>query len=117
MSHEIVPQTPILNKQTYSAPMSYIGSTRRILPWASRPRPVALAITVWTTVILGLILIWALITCWYLLWGIFLVPYRLIRRQQRKALHVQRAQLAAMQTFMAGQMKQPPEPGPEQRTP
>jgi hypothetical protein len=40
MRHEIVLQTPILDNQTYSAPMSFIGSTPRILPWASRPRPV-----------------------------------------------------------------------------
>jgi hypothetical protein len=35
--HEIVPQTLILTKQTYAAPMSYVGSTRRIPVWASKP--------------------------------------------------------------------------------
>jgi hypothetical protein len=34
-------------------------------------------------------------------------PYRLLRRQQRKSQHLQRAQLATMQAMMAGQMKQP----------
>ena len=117
MSHEIVPQTPILDKQTYSAPMSFVGATKRILTWAGRPRSTALAVTVWTTVALGLVIVWALLVCWYVvifgLFGIFTFPYRLIRRHQRKALHVQRAQLAAMQTFVAGQMKQPPGPGPD----
>jgi hypothetical protein len=35
MRHEIVLQTPILDKQTYSAPMSFIGST----PASSRGHP------------------------------------------------------------------------------
>lgn len=56
---------------------------------------------------IGIILALLLITCWYLIWGIFLVPYRLLRRQQRKSQHLQRVQLAAMQAMMAGQTKRP----------
>ena len=51
-----------------------------------------------------LILALLLITYWYLIWGIFLVPYRL-RGQQRKSQHLQRVQLFATQAMMAGQMK------------
>jgi cyanate permease len=66
---------------------------------------------VWTAVALGLIIVWALLVCWYVvifgLFGIFTFPYRLIRRSQRKSQHVQRAQLATMQAMMAGQMNDP----------
>jgi Flp pilus assembly protein TadB len=127
MSHEIVPQTPILDKQTYSAPISYIGSTRRVMKWADRDRGQLAKVAVWTAVILGLVLVWAFVTVWYVVvlgvFGIFTFPYRLIRRSQRKTQHLQRAQLAAMQTLMAGQMKQPPDepggepPGPRQIRP
>jgi hypothetical protein len=77
-------------------------------PRVGRPaRSTALAITVWTASVLGIMLGFAVITCWYLIWGLFLVPYRLLRRQQRKSQHLQRAQLATMQAMMADQMKQP----------
>jgi hypothetical protein len=39
--------------------------------------------------------------------GLYADHLRLLRRQQRKSQHLQRAQLAAMQAMMAGQMKQP----------
>ena len=108
---EIVPQTPILSKQTYASPMSFVGATKRILTWADKPRSTGLAVTVWASVILSLVLVWALLACWYVvifgLFGIFTFPYRLIRRSQRKSQHVQRAQLATMQAMMAGQMNDP----------
>lgn len=109
MTHEIVPQAPILSKQTYASPMSFVGATKRIMKWADRPRSTAAGIAVWTGIALGLIIVWALLVCWYALifglFGIFTFPYRLIRRSQRKGQHVQRVQLATMQAMMAGQMK------------
>jgi hypothetical protein len=115
MTHsEIVPQTPIVSKQTYASPMSFVGSTRRILRWTDRDRATWSQIAVWTAVALGLVLVWALLLNWYfvifVVFGIFVIPYRLIRRSQRKSAHLQRVQLATMQAFMAGQMKDPEQP-------
>jgi len=63
--------------------MSFAGSAQRIWRlqryhdgWAEAGLTV-LALLVIT-------LAWAVILCWYLLWGIWLIPYRLIRRGQRK---------------------------------
>ena len=58
--------------------MSFSGSWRRT---RNALRPLALFLLV------GIPLIacwWALIACWYVVFGVFLVPYRLIRRGSRK---------------------------------
>ena len=66
-----------------SAPMSVAGSAQRI--WHITRNH-----TGWpeagfvTLAILAIILAWAAVLCWYALWGVFLIPYRLVRRGQRK---------------------------------
>lgn len=65
------------------APASYRGSARRL--WAlTRPgRPWAALLTV--PLVLALVLgAWGLVTVWYLLFGLFLAPFRLVRRGSRK---------------------------------
>jgi Flp pilus assembly protein TadB len=118
VTHGVVPETPILTKQTYASPMSYVGSTRRVLVWARHDRATWAEIAAWTAAVLGLLLIWTLLATWYVLifvvFGIFVFPYRLIRRSQRKSAHVQRVQLATMQAMMAGQMKHPEENASQQ---
>jgi hypothetical protein len=68
-----------------SAPLSFHGSAARI--WKlTRLAPE----NQWATVALGagaVLLIacaWILVLAWYVTWGLLLVPYRLIRRGQRK---------------------------------
>jgi Flp pilus assembly protein TadB len=94
--------------------MSFVGSTRRMVTWGSRDRSTGASVTVWAAVALGLILVWAFLGLWYFIifgaFGIFVFPYRLIRRSQRKSAHLQRVQLATMQAMMAGQMKQADSP-------
>ena len=111
ITHGVVPENPILTKQTYASPMSYAGSTKRMLAWARQDRSTGAQIAVWTAVIVGLLIVWAFLAAWYVLifglFGLFVIPYRLIRRSQRKSAQVQRAQLATMQAMMAGQMKHP----------
>lgn len=114
-THGVVPETPILTKQTYASPMSYVGSTRRMLSWARKGRPIWAEVFVWTGVVLGLLLTWALLAVWYFIifvvFGLFVIPFRLHRRAQRKELQLQKAQLATMQAMMAGQMKAEEGPG------
>jgi hypothetical protein len=67
-----------------SAPMSYAGSAQRIMRLrrgADAGAPLA-AITVAAVVLV--ISAWVLVTAWYLIWGIWLIPYRLMRRSARK---------------------------------
>ena len=64
-----------------SAPMSFHGSAARI--WSITNNSGIR----WLMVLVALVLIffvWWLVLAWYLIFGIFLIPYRLIRRGQRK---------------------------------
>jgi hypothetical protein len=97
-AHRVVPPPPVApqpsaaiyasqlqsEKVVVAAPMSFAGSAGRIWKLVSlRPDP-------WTRVLLGvlaialIVLAWTVVLAWYLFWGIWLVPYRLIRRGGRK---------------------------------
>jgi hypothetical protein len=68
-----------------AAPMSFAGSGGRLLNLV-RGRdmsPVAAAFA-WTGVILGIMLAWTAILCWYLVFGLMVAPYRIMRRGQRR---------------------------------
>lgn len=62
----------------YSAPMSFAGSAQRLRRWIRNTW------AFWTGGLLILLLWWAVIACWYVVFGVLLVPYRLIRRGNRK---------------------------------
>jgi hypothetical protein len=68
-----------------AAPLSFAGSTTRI---RNRVEEVPDGpVKIWVVIpaaVLFLLVAWAFILCWYLLWGLWLVPYRLFRRGQRK---------------------------------
>jgi Flp pilus assembly protein TadB len=82
-----------------------------MLRWARKDRPTWAQVLVWTGAALGILLAWTFLAGWYAIvfgmFGIFVIPYRIHRRHQRKELQIQRTQLATMQAMMAGQMKQP----------
>jgi hypothetical protein len=58
---------------------------------------------VWTAAALALIIMWSVLAVWYFiiffLFGIFVIPCRLMRRSQRKNLHVQTTALATQQAM------------------
>jgi uncharacterized membrane-anchored protein len=63
---------------TLESPTSFAGSARRIwlidrATWYK-----------WLAVVILIPLAWSFVLCWYLFFGIWLIPYRLIRRSQRK---------------------------------
>jgi len=75
---------PASSEVVVAAPMSFAGSAQRIwkLTKASDSAPAIIALSI---LAIGLILgAWAVVFCWYGIFGILLVPYRLIRRGQRK---------------------------------
>ena len=69
-----------------NAPMSYAGSAQRIMRVRRRASGGSggklVAITV--LAILLVLVAWVLVSAWYLVWGFWLVPYRLLRRGARK---------------------------------
>lgn len=71
-----------------AAPMSFSGSAQRF--WKLTPYPAgggwaaaARALTI-VAVILLIVMAWMIILCWYAIFGLLVVPYRLLRRGQRK---------------------------------
>src|SRR2546430_607233 len=67
-----------------SAPMSCNGAAKRAWRLTTKPRQAWVRWLVIVGVLLLILLWWTVILAWYLIWGIFLVPYRLIRRGSRK---------------------------------
>ncbi len=111
-----LPTEPVIKSKTYASPLSYVGSTRRIIAWASNmgKRNPLLAAVGWLLAIFALGFMWTFVTFWYVivfgLFGIFMFPYRLIRRSQRKSLHVQQTTLATQQAMLQ-QMTMMQQPG------
>jgi hypothetical protein len=67
-----------------SAPMSYAGSAARIMRIRRRASSDR-ELTAYTVLAVSLVVVaWACVTVWYLMWGVLLIPYRLIRRTQRR---------------------------------
>jgi Flp pilus assembly protein TadB len=106
----IIPDVPIMRKQTYASPMSYVGITRRSTAWVRR-----VGDTQWKTglaviaVALFLAVMYVLLLGWYfvifVLFGVFTFPYRLVRRSHRKQEHMQKQQLATMQAMLIQQQQ------------
>jgi hypothetical protein len=108
-----LPQVPVIKSKSYAAPLSYIGSARRIgaliNKWGGGNAGVAIAL--WALVGLPAVLLaWSFVTGWYLvifgLFGVFTFPYRLIRRSQRKSQHIQQVSLATQQALLLQQQQQ-----------
>lgn len=76
--------TPQSERIVVQAPMSYAGSAKRL--WrATHDRGAAVRWLVVIPLVLAMIaLAWVAVTAWYVVFGLLLVPYRLIRRGSRK---------------------------------
>ena len=79
---------------TYASPLSFVGSTRRLIGLARR-QP-----WLWPIVLVAIPAAWLFLVVWYVivfgLFGLVTIPFRLIRRGQRKSLALQRTQLEEM---------------------
>ncbi|HJS96319.1 MAG TPA: DUF1707 domain-containing protein [Solirubrobacteraceae bacterium] len=67
-----------------NAPMSYAGSAQRIFRLRRRAEGGGALAAITTLAILLILMVWIFVTVWYLIWGLWLVPYRLLRRGARK---------------------------------
>lgn len=104
------PQAPVLASRSYAAPLSFVGSTRRMTGWARRVGSnTGAAVAAWITVCCVLPFMWMFVLAWYAvvfgLFGVFTFPYRLMRRSQRKSTHLAQAQLAATQAMLHQQQQ------------
>jgi hypothetical protein len=64
-----------------SLPMSLAGSSERIWKLISPGNDIMLAVA--AAVLVGLT--WCVVLCWYVIWAVFLLPYRLITRPRTNA--------------------------------
>ena len=84
-----------------SAPMSFTGAAARAWKLTPYPRGTGWMTAARTAVITGVLLLiliwWAAVLCWYLIFGIWLIPYRLIRHGARRR-KIERLQHAEMMT-------------------
>lgn len=71
-------------KVVVSAPMSFSGSASRI--W--KITDVKNALLRWLLLVPAALFLvsmaWVLVFCWYMIFGLWVVPYRLVRRSSRK---------------------------------
>src|SRR4051794_24160681 len=67
-----------------NAPLSYAGSAQRIFRIRRRAHGDWQLVVITLLSVMLVLLAWAFITGWYLVWGLLLVPYRLLRRGARK---------------------------------
>lgn len=67
-----------------SAPMSFHGSAARIWRITDGAQETWAVIAMGALAVVLIAAAWAMILCWYLFFGLLVVPYRLIRRGQRK---------------------------------
>lgn len=107
-----LPTEPVIKSKTYASPMSFTGSARRIGSWATKtgqrsPMYSALA---WALAVIAILFTWAFVAVWYIIifgiFGVFMFPYRLIRRSSRKSLHMQSTMLATQQAMLQQQAQQ-----------
>jgi hypothetical protein len=106
-----VPMVPIIQKQTYSSVMSYVGITRRTTAWARRVGAnggIAMGFAI-TAAVFFLLAMYCVVTVWYLvvglLFGWLMFPFRFIRRSHRKSEALQKQQLATMQAMLIQQQQ------------
>jgi hypothetical protein len=71
-------------KVVVSAPLSYAGSAARIWKLTGLSAAVPARIGLGVLAVILIVGAWCFVTAWYITWGLFLVPYRLIRRGSRK---------------------------------
>jgi hypothetical protein len=100
-----LPTDPVIKSKSYASPLSFVGSTRRLGSWASKTskRNPSLGVLAWVVAALAMLVAWTIVLFWYFiifgLFGVFVIPYRLIRRSSRKSLHVQQTTLATQQAM------------------
>jgi hypothetical protein len=66
-----------------AAPLSFVGSAQRIWRLTDRRRPLVKAAMTVASLIL-IVVAWAVVLGWYLIVGFLVIPYRMVRREERR---------------------------------
>ncbi len=74
---------PASERVVVQAPMSLSGSAARIWKVTNAGPPPVKWLLLAPLAVMLIMLAWTVVACWYLVFGLFLVPYRLIRRGGR----------------------------------
>ena len=91
-----------------ASPMSYAGSGKRIWKITNQENQV-LSYLLMPVAITIILMAWSIVTIWYCIFGLLLVPYRLIRRSGRKEKKLalqHREQLEALTAIQTSQVIQ-----------
>jgi hypothetical protein len=105
----LIPSTPMVEKRTYAAAMSYVGFTRRVTAWIRKVGTTPLSASLaWSAGALAIAAMWFVILPAYyfvtlVIFGWLMIPFRLVRRSHRKQEHLQQQQLATMQALLVNQ--------------
>ncbi len=84
LSSDISPSGKLASeKVVVSAPMSFAGSAQRVWKITDQQNTIVKGVLSLFAVVLVLVA-WSFVSVWYLFFGILLIPYRLIRRGNRK---------------------------------
>lgn len=106
----LIPSAPIMEKKTYASPLSFVGATRRTTAWVRKVgTSTGKALAAWTAAVLWLTVMYTFLVFWYAVVFVLLLPitlpFRMIRRSQRKNQQIQEQQLATMQAMMIQQQQ------------
>lgn len=66
------------------APMSYTGSARRVWRWTWTENAAVKWMLAVPAAVVAIAVMWVAVTGWYVVFGLLLFPYRLLRRGSRK---------------------------------
>ena len=80
--------------------MSFTGSAQRLWRIGIDAHPALRWCLLVPLLLMAIAMVWSLVLCWYLIFGLWLVPYRLLRRGSRKrkiAARQHREMMAGMQ--------------------
>ncbi|MFW6033825.1 MAG: hypothetical protein ACOC9R_01710 [bacterium] len=72
------------DRMSVAAPLSYTGSKQRLWNIGRDAHPALRWSVLVPLLVAAIILVWTVVTVWYMVFGLLLVPYRLIRRGSRK---------------------------------
>jgi membrane protein implicated in regulation of membrane protease activity len=95
------------SRTVVAAPMSFAGATGRTTNLLWHGRPTAVKVIAFLVAPIILAVWWATIVAWYLLFGLLLVPYRLLRRGSRKRKREARMHQETLRAIRDGQQMGP----------
>jgi len=95
------------SRTVVAAPMSFAGATGRITNLLWHGRPTAVKVIAIVAVPGILMLWWSSIVVWYVIFGLLLAPYRLLRRGSRKRKREARMHQETLRAIRESQQRPP----------